>query len=607
MASNPPVTVLDCLRRRAEELGDAVAYGEMVAGEWTPTATWSEYHLEVRQFARAALHLGYSPKSCLAILAANRPEWAIACLGASAARAVPVGIYQTCSPEQVAYILKHSESPLVVVEDLDQLAKVQSVRDQLPALQHMVVMRGVADADVPKDDGVFSWNAYQQLAEQTPDAELDARLAEIRADDLASLIYTSGTTGRPKAVMLNHRNIVETCRIGEGLHDLSAADSLVSYLPMAHIAEQMMSIHMPAYCGYRVCFLDQPLNLLTTLQAVQPSVFFGVPRVWERVHSGMSAKLGAASAPLRAALSWAMGTGRKVAERRGRGQAIGPLLALQWRLADGVLLGKIRTKVGFENIRIASSGAAPIARDILDFFAGLGVLIYEVYGLSETTGPGTWNHAGRTRLGTVGPALPGVEVRIAEDGEVLFRGPNVFQGYFKAEDVTAEAIDADGYFHTGDLGQVDSDGFLSITGRKKELIITSGGKNIAPAGVEGELKQIDLVGDAVAVGDGQRFIAALLTLEEEAIAAFAAERGIEGALHEHPEVLDAVRDGIRRANRQLARVETVRNFRVLPRRLTPDAGEMTPTLKIKRAVVHERYADEIAAIYAEGQTLSPDG
>ncbi|MEO1085464.1 MAG: AMP-binding protein, partial [Acidobacteriota bacterium] len=441
MTTSSPVSVLERLRHHAEHRSDAPAYGEAVDGAWTPRASWSDYYAEVRSFARAALHLGYEPQQRLAILAANRPEWAIACLGASAARAVPVGIYQTCSPEQIAYILQHSEAPLVVVEDLDQLEKVQSVRGELADLRHIVVMRGVPEADVPSPgepggDGVLSWAAFCRLAERTPDAELDAHIAAIASDDLASLIYTSGTTGRPKAVMLNHRNIVETCRIGGVLHDLTADERLVSYLPMAHIAEQMMSIHMPAYCGYSVSFLDQPLHLLDTLQAVQPSVFFGVPRVWERVHSGMTAKLGGASAPLRAALGWAMGVGRAVSERRASGRSLGPVLALQWRLADGLLLAKIRTKIGFQNSRIAASGAAPIARDVLDFFAGLGVLIYEVYGLSETTGPGTWNHAGRTRLGTVGPALPGVELRIADDGEVLFRGPNVFQGYFKAPEVT---------------------------------------------------------------------------------------------------------------------------------------------------------------------------
>ncbi|MEM8997607.1 MAG: AMP-binding protein, partial [Acidobacteriota bacterium] len=477
MTASSPVSVLDRLRHHAENRSDAPAYGQQTEDGPTPWTSWSEYHAEVRSFARAALHLGYEPRQRLAILAANRPEWAIACLGAAAARAVPVGIYQTCSPEQVAYILEHSEAPLVVVEDLDQLEKVQSVRDELTGLRHIVVMRGVPEADVPSPDapggdGVLSWAALGRLAEKTPDAELDARLAAIESDDLASLIYTSGTTGRPKAVMLDHRNIVETCRIGEILHDLGADERLVSYLPMAHIAEQMMSIHMPAYCGYGVSFLDQPLRLLDTLQAVQPSVFFGVPRVWERVHAGMTAKLSGASAPLRAALGWAMGVGREVSERRARGQALGPFLALRWRLADGLLLAKIRTKIGFRNLRIPASGAAPIARDVLDFFAGLGVLVYEVYGLSETTGPGTWNYAGRTQLGTVGPALPGVELRIADDGEVLFRGPNVFQGYFKAPEATADAIDADGFFHTGDLGAVDSDGFLTITGRKKELIIT---------------------------------------------------------------------------------------------------------------------------------------
>ncbi|MCG8461101.1 MAG: long-chain fatty acid--CoA ligase [Holophagales bacterium] len=612
-------TVLHHLKRHAENLPDSPAYGRKVDGAWQ-TTSWKEYHAQVRRCARALVHLGVPAGGRVAILGNNHPEWAVFCLGAMAARGVPAGIYQTCAPEQVAYILEHAEASVLLVENEGQWQKAEEVLDRLPDLRHVVVMPvgesggggWIEEASrvlAAKEDAsrqIHRWAELLELGDEADEAEVEARLEAIERDETASFIYTSGTTGRPKAVMLSHGNLVETGRIGNALHDFRHDDCLVSFLPMAHVAEQMLSVHMPAFVAYTVYYAEAPERLPQNLAELQPTIFFAVPRVWERFYAGVQAKLSAAPAPVRAALGAAQRLGRADAEAAGRGERPPLGVRVGWALADRLLVSKLRARMGLANVRVAASGAAPISREILDFFAGLGIRIYEVYGLSETTGPGTWNRAGRTRFGTVGPVIPEVELRIAEDGEILFRGPNIFQGYFKDEAGTAEALDGDGWLHTGDLGQVDDEGFLTITGRKKEILVTSGGKNIAPAGIEGKLKALELVGDAMVVGDNRRFLATVLTLEEEAAESFAETHDLCGDLHTDPKVLAEVERGIRRVNGGLARVEAVRNYRILPARFSCETGELTPTLKLKRAVVVERHADLIEAMYEEGQIIHPD-
>lgn len=562
------------------------------------TTTWADFDGGVRRAGRALIALDVPPGATVGILGFNRPEWTLSYLGAGAAGAVPVGIYLTCAPNQVAYVAHHAEMRVIVVENEEQLAKVRQVRGELPALEHVVLMTG----DDPQGDAI-GWDAFMALGDEAGDAALDAaldeRTAQVGPDQLATLIYTSGTTGTPKGVMLTHANVTETARICDGLHALGGEDRTLSYLPLAHIAEQMITIHLALYSGFAVYYAESIERLADNLREVEPTIFFGVPRVWERIHAGILAKLDTAPASRRRLALWALGAGTRAAAERFAGREPSSLLTFQHRVAERLVLSKLRRRLGLAKVTLASSGAAPIRRDVLDFFAAVGVTIYEVYGLSETTGPATWNYAGVAKLGSVGPVLPEVEVDLADDGEVLFRGPNVFKGYFKSPEETAEALDDDGWLHTGDLGEIDDEGFLSITGRKKELIITSGGKNIAPVGIEAALKRIDLVAEAVVIGDARKFLSALLALEPEAAARFAAEHGIDGPPHESPRLIEELQRGVDEVNAGFARVEHIRKFRVLPRVFTIEDGELTPTLKLRRQAIAENWAEVIEGMYGE--------
>ncbi len=599
------ITILSRLRGHVETRPQAIAYAAKAGDQWV-TTSWADFDAQVRQAARALVSLGLMPGETVGILGFNRPEWAISCLGAMAAGAVPVGIYQTCAPNQVAYIARHAETRVVIVENREQWEKVCSVRAELPALEHVIVMDATGvpgEEDHPTANGVSAWQDFMMLGGDTADtgnaltnSVLEERMAAIEGEHLAVLIYTSGTTGTPKGVMLSHANLVETARICDDLHGLGAQDLTLSYLPMAHIAEQMISIHMAVYSGYAVYYAESLEQLGANLGEVQPTIFFGVPRVWERIHASVLDKLESAPALRRTLARWALEIGRQTASRQLRAESVSGWLKVRYRLAQKLVLSKVRSRLGLGRVQLCSTGAAPIRHDVLEFFAALGVVIYEVYGLSETCGPATWNHAGLTRLGTVGPALPEVEVKIADDGEVLLRGPNVFQGYFKNPAATAEVL-AGEWFHTGDLGQVDAEGFLTITGRKKELIITSGGKNIAPTGIEAALKRVDLVDEAVVIGDARKFLTALLTLQEDAAARFAAEHGLEAPFHDSEPVREALQRGIDQVNATLARVESIRKFRVVPRSFSVDHEELTPTLKLRRKRIEENWSQLIEAMY----------
>lgn len=533
--------------------------------------------------------LGLEPGGTIGVLGFNRPEWSKCVLGCMSAGGAAAGIYTTNAPEQVRFILDNCGARVIVVENAMQLAKVVEVWDRLPHLKHVVVMDSANGDDVTGEPvhgpNVLAWPDFLALGEQVLNSALDGRLNAIQDDDLATLIYTSGTTGEPKGVMLSHANLIETVRIVATPFGLDASDSGLSYLPLAHIAEQMMTIHTPAYTGSQIYYVESPEKLLDNLKEVRPTLLFGVPRVWERLYAGIQGKLQQATGVKRALGQWAVNTGRRAAVAEHAGN-LGRGLALKRAMADRLAAAKVRRALGFDRLRMGISGAAPIARENLEFFAALGIPIYEVYGLSETTGPLTWNIPGRTRLGTVGPPLSRVEIQLGDDGEVLARGPNIFMGYLNNPQTTAEAMDG-GWFHTGDLGSIDDDGYLTITGRKKNLLITSGGKNIAPESLETALKAIELVSEAVVIGDGQRFVAALLTLDEEAAERFAGQ-----------DLLAEVQKGVDGVNAQISRVENIRQFRVLPRQLSVDEGELTPTLKVKRRVVLEHWAHLVEEIYA---------
>lgn len=588
-------TILDRLDQHARQRSGEAGYFHKTAAGWTATS-WSEFSDQVRLAAAAFVALGVGPGSTVGILGFNRPEWTTSVLAAMATGGAAAGIYTTNAANQVAYILDHAESVVAVVENREQWDKVAAVRDQLPQLERIVVMEA---AEAPDDAQTISWSQLLELGAGVPPKQLEERRESLRPEQLATLIYTSGTTGPPKGVMLSHDNLVATSRICGQVLASTAEDRALSYLPLAHVAEQMLSIHVPVFNGYPVYYAESIDKMLDNLREVRPTVMFGVPRVWERMHTGLSGRMEAAQGIKKLLAQWAMGVGRRTAEVVNGGGQPGPWLAWQGRLARRLVHDKVRAALGLDQVRICASGAAPIAVEVLQFFAGFGLSIHEVYGQSEGCGPTTWNRPGSTRFGTVGPALPEVEVRLAEDSEVLVRGPNIFLGYLKDPAATAEALDSEGWLHSGDLGSLDGRGFLTITGRKKEIMITSGGKNIAPNNIESALKQIDLVGDAVLIAEGRKFIAALLSLDPERIAGLAEELSVpESELAEHPEVRRRLAAGVEQVNAGLSRVEQVRAFRALPRPLSIEGGELTPTLKVKRQVVEERYADLIEQIYA---------
>ncbi|MEP6863446.1 MAG: long-chain fatty acid--CoA ligase [Deltaproteobacteria bacterium] len=569
--------------RQAVERPSTIAYQTKVDGRWQPT-TWRTYAEQIRSAARALIALGLPADGKVAILGFNRPEWVILDHAAMMAGGAPAGIYTTCSAEEVQYIIHHSESRIVLVENAEQLAKVEAQRAQLPLLKWIVMMRG-EPATGPGND-VLTWDDFLAKAEGISEAELDVRIDAIEQADVATLIYTSGTTGPPKGVMLSHRNLAWTA---EALLDIAGRptdDISLSYLPLSHIAEQMCTVHMPATAGSTVYFAESLEKVPENLKEARPTAFFGVPRIWEKFHAGLSGRLAQATGVKKQLATWARGVCSRVNAHRDRGEAIPTALGLQYKLADRLVISKVKAALGFDRAVRLYSGAAPIAPDVLEFMASLDLPIAEIYGQSEDSGPTACNLPGRTRLGSVGPALPGIEVKLAEDGEILVRGPNVFLGYFKEPEATAEAL-VDGWLCSGDLGAFDKDGFLSITGRKKEIIITAGGKNIAPKNIEAMIKMSPLVGEAVVIGDRRKYLTALVTLGEAA------------AQLDDNAIRAAIQKTIDEANQTLARVEQIKKFAILTKPFGIDSGELTPTMKIKRKVVAQKFAREIDQMYAD--------
>jgi len=591
----PTDTIPGRLFAQADKQPTAPAYFEKINDGWTPTS-YRGYADQIRQAARALIALGHEPNGKICILGFNCPEWSISDLACIAAGGVPAGIYDTCSPEEIAYILQHSEAFLVVIEDKVQWEKVKEVRGELPDLKWVVTMK---KSEVIEDDMVMSWEDFLAKGNDVPDSAIDERLENIDPSDAATFIYTSGTTGPPKAVMLSHENLTWTAQRAVEMVDMTNNDINLSYLPLSHIAEQMFSLHAPATAGSQVYYCEARDKVPDNLKEVRPTVVFGVPRVWEKLYAGVTNKLKDAPPMKQKLVGWATNVGRAVTNERHHGREPGGFLALQYKFANKLIFSKLKPALGMDRARLCVSGAAPISPEVIEFFNGLDLPIYEVYGQSEDCGPTSFNLPGRTRVGSVGQAVEGVEVKIAEDDEILVRGPNVFLGYYKDEGATNDTI-IDGWLHSGDLGKFDEDGFLSIIGRKKDIIITAGGKNIAPKNIEAALKGIELVSQAVVIGDRRKFLSALVALDPEASAAFAAANNITGNIHEHEAVIKAVQAGVDElVNPRFARVEHIRKFKILPRELDTDNKELTPTLKIKRRIVNQNWADLIESMYTD--------
>lgn len=564
--------------------------GDDAWGQWT----YREYADRVAEVAASLADLGVGRGDRVLLMMRNIPQFHVVDLAATFLGATPVSIYNSSSPEQIQYLTEHAEAGVAIVQDLGFLERFLKVADELADLRSLVVLE---DPDGLAPPHVLPHAALHDKGS----LDLREALSNAQPDDLATMIYTSGTTGPPKGVMLTHRNIcwtAESLRRAMPFED-PAGLKVISYLPMAHIAERMTTHYAGSFFGYEVTTCPDPTTVASYLGEVRPNFVFGVPRVYEKIYAGVNAVLAAdeekaqkfsealeAAGPIVEAMDWGTATDEQVQT---------------WEFLDEVAFRPVRELLGLDEVQAAVTGAAPIPPDMLHWFRCIGVPLSEIYGLSETSGPMTWT-ATRVKPGTVGPAVPGCEVRLADDGEIICRGGNVFAGYYKAPEKTAEAIDEDGWFHSGDIGEVDDDGYFRVVDRKKELIITAGGKNVSPANLEAALKMIPLVGQACAVGDQRPFVAALVALDAEVAPAWATSQGIGfdslADLAEHPAVIEEIDKGVEEVMGEFNQAERVKKVKVLGEEWLPDSEVLTPTSKLKRRGIAAHYGDEIEELYA---------
>jgi long-chain acyl-CoA synthetase len=584
-------TLADLLVRSAELYGAHPAVRFKEGGAWVDRS-FQQVLDTVKPLSLGLVALGVEKGDRVSILGNTRPEWTYFDYAALSIGATVVPIYQTNSPDECAYVLENSDAKVVVVEDEEQLAKVREVRDRLPQLEHVVMMVGEAD-------DVISMAGLAAKGATVDDAVFEQRIDAVTSDDICTFIYTSGTTGPPKGCIISHGNYRSMLDMVNETSVIEEEDLTYLYLPLAHsfaLLIQLGSFDLGATIAYWEC---DPNKIVPNLGELKPTYFPSVPRIFEKIYTAANSGMEKEGGLKKAIFDWSIKTGKKVREVEREGRKPGWLLQRQYDFADKKVLSKIRGLFG-GNLRLAVSGAAPINPDILRFFDAAGVLVVEGWGMTETSTAATIASEDSFKFGTIGKPFPGCEVKIAEDGEILVKGPNVFQGYHKNPEATAETI-VDGWLHTGDIGEIDSDGFIKITGRKKDIIITAGGKNITPANLEAEIRQHQLVSQCVVVGDRRPYLVALVTLDPEEAVAYAKEHGLPedpAALATNAGIRKVVEDHVEEINKKFARVEQVKKVAILPRDLSQEDGELTPTLKVKRAVVTEKHTKEIEQLYA---------
>ncbi len=601
MSSQLPLTLPGRLWMHAEQRPGAIAIREKRLGIWQEY-TFRDYLERVGWVARMLWELGVRAGDSVAVISDNRPEWLFADLGTEAVGARTVGIYQTNPPADVAYILNDSRCKVVICEDQEQYDKVATVAAETPSVEHVIVIepRGLRGVSDPR---LRTWERFLEQGRALAGAEpswLREQLEQRRPDDPAMVVYTSGTTGAPKGALLSSRNVLDGSQAFVAQMGAGPSDTVLSYLPLCHVAEKLFGLLFPLTAGATVHFGEAIETVQADLVEVSPTVFLGVPRIWEKMHALVQVKMQDASWLKRTLFKVFTRLGARIREREHNGQRRwwGPLV---WFIGDLLVYRPLQERLGLRRCRFAISGAAPISPELITWFDSVGIRIYEGYGQTECSGGSHVNIAGARRVGTVGRAIPGVECRLAEDGEVLVRGSSIFLGYLNQPRATAEVLGEDGWLHTGDIGEIDADGFLRITGRKKELIITSGGKNLSPERIQNALKNSPYIKDAVAIGDRRNFVTALIQVDPETVADWALRRKIAFTsytdLTQRPEVQKLIAQEVDRANEQLARVEQVRAFRLLPREMTQDAGEVTATQKVRRKAVLEAYSRLVEEMY----------
>ena len=604
-------TMLEKLERHAKKQGDDPALHDRRGPNDWETTTWRQYWERARKVGKGLMALGHEAGGCVAVVGENRSEWVICQHGINAAGGVPAPLYPTLLPEQMAYIVGNAEARFGICDSKEQLDKFLSIMGESSPYRDTVekspleLVITMDDLGVD-DERVITLAALEAKGEAIDDADLDARIDAAKPEDVALLIYTSGTTGKPKGAMLTNESIDAICRAcGGHFPTLMNPDAkMVSYLPLCHAAEQGFTNFCALESGGQVFFCRDMKQIKDHLLEVHPTIFLAVPRVWEKFEAALRGKMAEATGLKAWLASWALKT--ELAHFTREMETGQPSSGLGRSLANKLVIGKIKDALGLDQLKLPLSGAAPISRSTLDFFASIGIAIHEGYGMTETSAFASVQPYQKVRFGTIGVALPGVEVRIADDGEIMLKGKNMVPGYYRLDEKTKELYAEDGWMHTGDLGVLDDDGYLAITGRKKDLIITAGGKNVAPAEMEGYLQGIPGVGQAVVVGDRQPYLSALLVLDPEALPELEKASGIGGLTDvataaKNPEIRAFLEKRIASdCNEHVARYQTIKKFEVLTDVFSVDGGELTPTLTVKRNVVNEKYADAIAELYAGG-------
>ncbi|MBW3560915.1 MAG: long-chain fatty acid--CoA ligase [Actinobacteria bacterium] len=596
-------TTCDLLRRNATESGDMPALSWKEGGAWR-TINWRDYRDAVRDVTLGLDALGIQRGDYVGIMGSNRWEHVITDQGIVHTGAVPSTFYQTLSPDQIQYVAENCGAKAIFLENRDYMKRFSEVRDRLPAIEHVILWEHAEDFGT--DDSVLSFEELVEKGRQADRARFDELIAAIDPEDYVTLIYTSGTTGPPKGVPLTHHNMLFEVESLDRISGIEDGTTGVSYLPLAHIAERAMSIYNAQKKRAHEYFCPDPKQVLEYVQEARPSTFVGVPRVWEKVKAGVTAKLEAEENDTKRKLAQrAIKVGTAVARMRDQGKEPSFLLKAEHAVLDKVVLSKVREGIGLDRCDFAVTSTAPMPFDVEEWFAAIGFQLNGIWGMTELSAAATCNPPDDIRIGTVGKPIPGIEIELAdEDREVCVRGPILVDGYLNMPEETEALIDDEGWLHSGDIGEWDDDGYLKIVDRKKELIITSSGKNISPAHVESLLKEHSLIGQALAYGDDKPYLVALLVLDGEVAPQWAAQHGIDesdlASLAEHPQVREVVEQAVDEANQKLARIEQIKYFTILPTEWTPESEELTPTMKLKRRVVTDKYGEEIEALYEKG-------
>lgn len=594
-------TVPQVFKRTVREYGDRVAMRKKELGIWHDI-TWNKYYRLAKHVGSALISIGLQKGDCVSIIGDNCPEWVIIDMGVQCAGGVAVGVYSTNAWQQVEYVIQNSESKFFFVENEEQLDKWLHFRDQVPFLKRIIVwdLKGLRSF---KDPIVMTYDDLLEMGlgivERDPNLFEDC-MEKVTPEDLSVLIYTSGTTGPPKAAMLTHRNITWTGRAIARENPIYDTDEVMSFLPLCHIFERLFSVFGHIIHGYTVNFTESLDTVTDNMREISPTVGYAVPRIWEKYLSAVYIRISDATWFKKLVFSTALKIGQRRATLKMNFKPVPFYVEALYQLAYLAVFRKLKERLGFDRLRIAYSGAAPISPDVLHFFQSIGVNLIEGYGQTEATGVTCVSRVGKVKIGTVGPPLTGTEVRIAEDGEILVRSPSVFKGYYKDPKATNEAL-RDGWLYSGDIGELDEDGYLKITDRKKDIIVTAGGKNIAPQNIENRLKFGPYINDAVVIGDKRSFITCLIMIDEENVVKYAQDNKIQFStykdLAQNPEIIKLIQAAVDRVNETLSSVERVKKFTILPKRLYEEDGEVTPTMKVKRRYVNKAFSDLIEAMY----------